>query len=172
MQLLVLRLDYKSSAVIERLQELAALTAQTDQQHVPPHLSLQTYTQTDPITLKAAVENSISQWKEIPLTFSSIGFFKQTGTIFAAPGIPKALIDLHLAVHSGTRDISGQNSLYKPDNWVPHATLSNNVALPIWGPLFARLAMEFEPFDANVVAIECWSISGGRTVTDWSFFSN
>ncbi|WP_162287792.1 2'-5' RNA ligase family protein [Indiicoccus explosivorum] len=172
MQVLVLRLDYKSSAVIERLQQQAALTAHSERLKAPPHLSLQAFRQADPAALKPAVQNSIGQLKEFGLVFGSLGFFKQSGTIFASPGVSKPLTDLHLSLHLGTREFGGQNELYLPDNWVPHATISTNIAPPIWGPLFARLAMEFEPFSAKVAAVECWTVAGGRISTDWSLFLN
>lgn len=170
MQVIVLRFDYTASAKIETLQEQGKVASFKNETSLPPHITLQTFSQTKPLDLKKAIEPWAELLKQMPLSFASLGFFKQKGTFYLAPVSTHDLSDLHRSLNLATREFSGQDALYLPDQWVPHITVMNNVAPPFWGPLFARLALEFEPFAGTATAIECWSIIDGRAQTEWSVF--
>lgn len=170
MQVIVLRFDYASSTKVETMQKQGKVASLKNETSLPPHITLQTFSQTKPLALKKAVEPWAELIKQLPLSFSSLGFFKQQGTFYLAPVITHDLADLHRSMNLATREFTGQNALYLQDNWVPHVTVMNNVAAPFWGPLFARLALEFEPFTGTATAIECWSIIEGRAQTEWSIF--
>lgn len=170
MQLIVLRLDYQASNQLESLQQQAQAAQLEPEKALPPHISLQSYEGANPAELKMAVSPLAEQAKAIPLTFGSLGFFKQRGTFFASPAMTNALSVFHQAINLTTREFSGQQAYYLPGSWVPHATIVNNIAAPFWGPMFARLSMEFEPFVGKAVAVECWSIVNGKVETDWSIF--
>ncbi|MGO1058002.1 2'-5' RNA ligase family protein [Planococcus sp. FY231025] len=170
MQLLVLRLDYRASTQIEYLQQQGQTAALQTEKALPPHISLQSFEGANPLDLKGAVAQLAEGAKAVPLTFGSLGFFKQKGTFFASPAVTPALSVLHQTINLATRDFSGQQAYYQPGSWVPHATIVNNIAAPFWGPMFARLSMEFEPFAGKAIALECWSIVNGKTATEWSIF--
>lgn len=170
MQVIVLRLDYQSSKKIEDLQKQTNAANLKKDEILPPHITLQTFQQTKPLDLKKALEPWAAKTKQIHLSFSSLGFFKQKGSFYLAPVFTKALADLHRSVNLSTMEFAGQDILYKPDQWVPHATIVNNIAAPFWGPLFARCSMEFEPFSATITAMECWSVVQGRAQNEWSVF--
>ncbi|WKA53703.1 2'-5' RNA ligase family protein [Planococcus shixiaomingii] len=170
MQVIVLRFDYATSTKIETMQEQGNVASLKDETSLPPHITLQVFLQTKPLDLKKAIEPWAELIKQLPLSFSSLGFFKQRGTFYLAPVITHELSDLHRSLNLSTREFTGQDALHLPDNWVPHATVMNNVAPPFWGPLFARLALEFEPFTGTATALECWSIVNGRAQTEWSVF--
>lgn len=172
MQAIVLRFDYQSSGVIENLQNQAKTVSINPNQIFPPHITLQTYTQAHPLELKKAIESWAGSFQQLPLSFDSLGFFKQQGSFFLAPVFTKSLAELHRAVDLSTREFSGQNHYYLPDHWVPHATVINNIAPPFWGPLFARLSLEFEPFQGKGIALECWSIRQEKAQTEWCIFLN
>lgn len=170
MQAIVLRLDYQSSNILEYLQKQAQTASLKQDASLPPHITLQSFTQTNPIHLKKAIEHWAGQTKQFSLSFASLGFFKQQGCFYAAPIFTKKLAELHLALNLSTREFIRQNAYHAPDQWVPHATIINNTSPLFWGPLFARLAMEFEPFEGKAVAIECWSLVQGNTQIEWSVF--
>ncbi|TWT28007.1 2'-5' RNA ligase family protein [Planomicrobium sp. CPCC 101110] len=170
MQVIVLRFDYASSSRIETMQEQGKVASLKNETSLPPHITLQSFSQTKPLDLKKAIEPWAELFKQLPIAFASLGFFKQKGTFYLSPVITHDLADLHRSLNLSTREFTGQDSLYLPDSWVPHVTVMNNVAAPFWGPLFARLALEFEPFNGTATAIECWSISEGRAQTEWSVF--
>ncbi|MDN7226148.1 2'-5' RNA ligase family protein [Planococcus liqunii] len=170
MQVIVMRFDYPSSAIFEQLQQQAQYAASKQKATLPPHITLQSFTQPSPLDLKKAIEPWAEKTKQLSLSFASLGFFKQQGSFYAAPIVTKALAALHSAINLSTREFTGHDAFYMPDHWVPHATIINHIAPPFWGPLFARLSMEFEPFTAKAVAIECWSIVQGKAQTEWSIF--
>ena len=59
-------------------------------------------------------------------------------------------------------------SPYLPGKWVPHSTLINNVPLTVWGPLFQRAGLSFEPVTGKAVALECWTVVNGSAQTEWT----
>lgn len=170
MQLLVLRLDYRASNQIEFLQEQAQAAKPDAAKAFAPHISIQSFEQTNPADLKKAISSLAEQTRSIPLTFGSLGFFKQRGTFFVSPAMSDALSIFHRAVNLVTREFAGQQAYYFSGSWVPHATIVNNIAAPFWGPMFARLSMEFEPFVGKAIAVECWSIVNEKVETEWTIF--
>lgn len=170
MQVLVLRLDYKSSSKIEALQKQIDIAGGKARSVLPPHISLQTFTRTHPSDLKRAAEACLSQQKAMPLSIDSVGFFKQSGTFFAAPAVTRQLLHIHSELHSATEMFTGQSDLYKPGNWTPHITIASRIAPPFWGPLFARLSLEFDPFSVEAAAVECWTVVGERATVEWTLF--
>ncbi|MCP2033283.1 2'-5' RNA ligase [Planomicrobium sp. HSC-17F08] len=170
MQVIVLRLDYQSSTILEQLQQQVQAAALKQKAALPPHLTLQSFTQSNPLELKKAIEPWAVKMKQFPLSFASLGFFKQQGSFYAAPIVTKPLAQMHSALSLSTQEFPGHNAYYMPEQWVPHATIINHIAPPFWGPLFARLSMEFEPFNAKAAAIECWSVVQGKAQTEWSIF--
>ncbi|WKA57541.1 2'-5' RNA ligase family protein [Planococcus shenhongbingii] len=170
MQVIVLRLDYHASNILEQLQQQAQSASLKQEAALPPHITLQTFNQTNPIDLKKAVEQWAGQTKQFSLSFASLGFFKQQGCFYASTIYTKPLAQLHEALNLSTREFTGQKNYYMPEHWVPHSTIINNIAPPFWGPMFARLSMEFEPFEGKAAAIECWSLVHGKAQTEWSIF--
>lgn len=172
MQTIVLRFDYQSSYKIEELQKQTNAGSLKKITSLPPHITLQAFTEASPADLQRALQPVAEKTDQIKINFSSIGFFKQKGTFFLAPVQTGALKNIHQSVLLATREFNGSDSLYQINQWVPHATVANGVAAQFWGPLFSRLSLEFQPFNATVTAIECWSIINGETENDWSFFFN
>lgn len=170
MQVIVLRMDYKSSGIIENLQKQTNAANLNKDKILPPHITLQSFQQTNPLDLKKAVESWAARTKQIQLSFSSAGFFKQNGTFFLSPVFTRELAEFHRTVHLSTMEFTGQDTFYAPDKWIPHATIANGIGAPFWGPIFARLSMEFEPFAGIATAVECWTVVDGKTENEWSIF--
>ncbi|MGK7378593.1 2'-5' RNA ligase family protein [Planococcus sp. 1R117A] len=170
MQVIVLRLDYHASNILEQLQQQAQTASLKQEVALPPHITLQSFNQTNPIELKKAVETWAGQTKQLSLPFASLGFFKQQGCFYASPVYTKPLAYLHETLNLSTHEFTGQKKYYKPEHWVPHSTIINNISPPFWGPMFARLSMDFEPFEGKAIAIECWSLIHGKAQTEWSIF--
>ena len=172
MQVLVLRFDYKLSTKLEQDQSnLAGAALRGKETLIPPHMSLFTFEQVHPGILGEIIKPWSEKQKQLLISLASLGFFKQKGTFFAAPVITKEMIAFHTDLYNLIGDLhTTEISPYLPGKWVPHATLLNNTALNMWGPLFQRAALAFEPMDGKAVAIECWTIVNGRAQTEWTHF--
>ena len=170
MQAIVLRFDYATSNKIELLQKQANAASLDSTAMLPPHMTLQVFEQTNPIDLKNVLAPLAEQTAQLPLEFGSLGFFKQQGVFYTSPASTHALNVFHGAVNLAARDFTGQQDYYLPNRWVPHVTIIKNIAPPFWGPMFARLSLEFEPFTGKAVALECWSIAQGKAQNEWSIF--
>ncbi|RAZ69903.1 hypothetical protein [Planococcus maitriensis] len=165
MQLLVLRLDYRSSTTIESLQrQLRQPNSKLALQL--PHIPLLSYENTAPLQLKTALEPIATQTAAPSFHTSDIGFSKE-GAQFYLQIHPNEELDqlyssLELAGHGFSNRADAQ--------WQPYIPLIGDIPAPFWGPLFARLALEFNPLDGTVAALECWSVIGKRTTIEWSLF--
>lgn len=172
MQVLVLRFDYQLSTKLEQDSKDLLLAASRGQQTLlPPHISLLSFEQITPTLLQERVKSWSDQQKKIDLSLSSLGFFKQQGTFFAAPVVTKELETFHRELFSLLFNLhTNEISPYIPGKWVPHITLINNVPLTVWGPIFQRASLAFEPMVGKAVALECWSLVNGRAQTEWTHF--
>ena len=173
MQVLVLRFDYILSTKLEQdMKDLYSASSRGKETPLPPHLSLFSLDKKiNPVVLSQRVKNWAETQKQLNISFSSLGFFKQQGTFFAAPVMTNELISFHRDLFSLISDLhSNAISPYLPGKWVPHSTLINNVPLTVWGPLFQRASLAFEPLEGKAVALECWSITNGRAQTEWTYF--
>ncbi|WP_211654588.1 2'-5' RNA ligase family protein [Planococcus alpniumensis] len=165
MQLLVLRLDYRSSTTIENLQrQLRQPNSKLALQL--PHIPLLIFEKTAPHHLKAALE-PIAQ-KTAPPSFhaSDIGFSKDGARFYLQVHPNEALGELYSSLKLAAHEYSNGADV----QWQPHVPLIGKVPAPFWGPLFARLALEFDHLDGTAVALECWSVIGDRTTIEWSLF--
>lgn len=168
MQMLVLRLDYRSSSVIENLQK--HIRPPTSKRPMKlPHIPLLAYQNTGPLQLKAAVEPLLQNSSPISFSASDIGFSKETGRFYLQVQMDAALFELYRTLHLAGNDFPAINS-NQTSNWQPIIPLIDHIQAPFWGPLFARLALESAPFTGTTAAIECWSVINGRTTIEWSLF--
>jgi len=172
MQVLVLRFDYKLSTQLEHhIKDLLVASSRGEETPLPPHISLFNFEQINPLILNERVKLWIEKQKQLDISLSSLGFFKKHGTFFAAPVVTKELELFHRELFSLISNLhTNEISPYLPGKWVPHATLINNVPLTVWGPLFQRAGLSFEPLVGKAVAIECWTVENGRAQTQWTHF--
>lgn len=172
MQLLVLRFDYKLSIKLEQdMEDLLTASSRGKETPLPPHISLYSFEHVNPVVISQRVKRWVENQKQLDISLSSIGFFKQQGTFFAAPVVTNELASFHRELFSQISDLhTNEISPYLPGNWVPHATLINHVPLTVWGPLFQRASLSFEPMAGKAVALECWTVINGRATTDWTYF--
>ncbi|WP_271853036.1 hypothetical protein [Planococcus maritimus] len=165
MQLLVLRLDYRSSAVIEGLQNQLRQPNVTPALQLP-HIPLLAFEQTAPLQLKAALEPIVSTIASPDFHASDIGFSKDGERFYLHIEPSGALNDLHSSLKLAGREFQNGPELH----WPLRIPLIKKVPAPFWGPLFARLALEFNPLDGTGAALECWSVIGDRMTIEWSIF--
>ncbi|WP_374049795.1 2'-5' RNA ligase family protein [Neobacillus sp. PS3-34] len=65
----------------------------------------------------------------VDITFNSIGSFLKSGALFYSPTITKDLIEFHSNHHKYFKQFNDiPISIYSPDNWIPHCTLSNRLS--------------------------------------------
>jgi len=172
MQVLVLRFDYTLSTKLEHTtKDLLTAASRGNENPLPPHISLFNFEKNNPVELNQRIKKWVETQKQLDISLSSLGFFKQQGTFFAAPVVTNELVSFHRDLFTLIANLhTNEISPYLPGKWVPHATLINNVPLTVWGPLFQRASLSFEPVTGKAVALECWTIVNGRAQTDWTYF--
>ncbi|MGB3260737.1 MAG: 2'-5' RNA ligase family protein, partial [Paenisporosarcina sp.] len=72
MQVLVLRFDYKLSTKLEHdSKDLHLASSRGNETPLPPHLSLFSFEQINPVTLSEQVKSWVEQQKALDISFSS-----------------------------------------------------------------------------------------------------
>lgn len=167
MQQLVLRLDYHSSLELEKLQKRLYLPNSNNAMQLP-HIPLMAYEKTSPVHLKAAVQPIAQIAGGLIFSAGDIGFSKEHGLFYFQVQPDNTLTELYQALQLASRQFSPGSS--PSAFWRPHIPLVDRVQAPLWGPQFARLALEAAPVKGTIAAIECWSLVDGRTTIEWSIF--
>lgn len=94
-----------------------------------PHITLSGCNQLDISAYLATLQEFAAVTSVLPVVMSSVGFFaSQNSTLFLAPTVSRALLDLHDRHHSVAARFALQMSPhYLPGRWVPHATIALNL---------------------------------------------
>lgn len=94
-----------------------------------PHITLASYTHIDKKTFMKQMDELYENKKDINITFSSIGSFLKSGTLFFSPIVTKELFEFHTNHHLSFNQYSDNpNSLYLPKSWIPHCTIANRLS--------------------------------------------
>ncbi|WEG10900.1 2'-5' RNA ligase family protein [Pullulanibacillus sp. KACC 23026] len=94
-----------------------------------PHLTLASYSDIDGAAFMDKMKRVYENKKALPITFSTIGSFIGSGTLFYSPTHTSDLMDFHCQHHRQFEDFaSDADSLYSPDKWIPHCTIANRLS--------------------------------------------
>ena len=91
------------------------------------HVTFGIYSGIDKDELVQWIQSVHTKLKRIPLYYSHIGFFSDSGVCFAAPCVNKRLLEFHEIIHSMFDDYCYDKAcLYSlhSERWVPHTTLA------------------------------------------------
>ncbi|MGM0845200.1 MAG: 2'-5' RNA ligase family protein [Bacillota bacterium] len=93
-----------------------------------PHLTIASYTELNKQKYIEEMNTFYSNKNEIDICFNTLGSFLNYGTLFFSPTVTKELMNLHSSHYAFFhKNNEAANSLYKPDTWIPHCTLANNL---------------------------------------------
>ncbi|WLD93910.1 2'-5' RNA ligase family protein [Alkalihalobacillus sp. AL-G] len=97
----------------------------TGEQGYRPHITFASFEEIDVKVFATELELYFSNCKQIQLTFPSLGIFLNTGILYLAPRVSESLLHFHKNFHDAIEPFKdGGNSLYSPENWVPHCTIT------------------------------------------------
>ncbi|QDY44632.1 hypothetical protein FK545_01150 [Planococcus glaciei] len=91
MQVIVLRLDYQSSTIFEQLQQQAQNAASKQKAALPPHLTLQSFTHSNPLELKKAIEPWAVKMKQFFFVFRFARLLQTAGQFLRGTGCHQAI---------------------------------------------------------------------------------
>ncbi|NHM30826.1 2'-5' RNA ligase family protein [Neobacillus terrae] len=94
-----------------------------------PHITLASYNNIKIIDFIDKMDEFYKYKPSIDVTFNTIGSFLKSGALFLSPAVTKELLEFHLNHHKSFERFNNYpNSLYLPDNWIPHCTIANRLA--------------------------------------------
>jgi 2'-5' RNA ligase len=94
-----------------------------------PHITLACYNYISKNDFIKQMSDFYKDKPAIDVTFNTIGSFLNSGTLFYSPTVTKDLIEFHFNHHRHFEQFNDDpNSLYLPDNWIPHCTIANRLS--------------------------------------------
>ncbi|MCP8616232.1 2'-5' RNA ligase family protein [Salirhabdus salicampi] len=91
-----------------------------------PHITLASYDSLNKTDFIKQMDVIYEKQSVIDFKFNTIGSFLNSGTLFYSPTVTKNLIEFHSNHHKNfERFHENPDSLYLPDNWIPHCTIAN-----------------------------------------------
>lgn len=125
--------DAALRAVWQRLAD-AGLHHAVEPRH-RPHLSAAVVEVDTPDLLIGAAADTCASVRGCDVAWSGVGVFppaRDRGTVFAAPVVTSALLDLHAEVHrrlvTADFDLTDDHPFLLPGHWTPHSTLHTDLA--------------------------------------------
>lgn len=94
-----------------------------------PHITLASYNHIIKTEFIKQMDEFYNDKPTIDITFNSIGSFLNSGALFFSPTVTRELMEFHSNHHKYLKQFNDDpNSLYIPDNWIPHCTLANRLS--------------------------------------------
>jgi 2'-5' RNA ligase len=91
-----------------------------------PHITLADYSDMDESFIRA-FESFYGTKNRVKIVFNSLSTFIKTGTLVLTPAPSREFIELHAEHHRRFNRYSNPQSLYLPNKWTPHCTISNRL---------------------------------------------
>jgi 2'-5' RNA ligase len=157
-------LDTEQSTPIRHIwQSLAAIgvTHMIDCQSVP-HVTLAIWNEIDTEELSEFAPDYAGLWTDYSFSFTHIGVFPSTYTVFGAPAVNRELVDKHALLY---RTIEGTSTdltdYYVPGRWNPHCTLATEFDDAQWNSVMDTCRRKWQPFTTGVEALAVIEFGNG-----------
>ncbi|MGD6802802.1 2'-5' RNA ligase family protein [Rossellomorea aquimaris] len=119
-----------------------------------PHVTIASYTNMDKEQCIRKMNELYSNKKQVDICFNTLGSFLNYGTLFFSPTATKELMDLHNSHYEIFREFSEEaNSLYMPNQWIPHCTLANKLPEEELAAAFQYCLKRNESINGKITAI-------------------
>lgn len=102
----------------------------------------------------------------IDISFTSIGSFINANIIFLSPIKNQQMTQLHSNIHRQLGTYIDKNSLYSPNNWVPHLTIANRIAENKLDKTYHYCLKHLPIFKGKIIGIKLISITLNNQVQD------
>ena len=122
---------------------------------IRPHITLAYFEDMNVNSFSDKLESFSRKMNKFSLKLGSIGTFaNQQGIVFLAPVVTDYLMELHKEFYEiFDREIEGINSLYTPDNWIPHCTLSIYNNLNTCTSIIKKMIETYTPLSVQISSI-------------------
>ncbi|MRG86007.1 2'-5' RNA ligase family protein [Salinibacillus xinjiangensis] len=125
-----------------------------------PHITLASY---NSLNKKEFIEQMDITYKNqtvIDIKFNIIGSFLNSGALFFSPTVTKDLIEIHSNHHKDfERFNDNPNSLYLPDNWIPHCTIANRLSEDKLNEVFNYCSTRYSTILGKIVNVALIDVS-------------
>ncbi|HEY1935181.1 MAG TPA: 2'-5' RNA ligase family protein [Acetobacteraceae bacterium] len=118
-----------------------------------PHLTLAILPDSvDAADLIASVRRATTVWRALPLHLAALAVFAgEPATLWLSPKVDEPLLRHHAALCAALPPLHHH---YRPETWMPHVTLADDLAASAAGAAIDVAANHFDPFAATLDAID------------------
>ncbi|UVF02722.1 2'-5' RNA ligase family protein [Streptococcus equinus] len=132
-----------------------------------PHITLASFDEgTTKDDIIKGLETLTLPDKPIDISFTSIGSFINANIIFFSPIKTPQMSKLHFDIHQQLSDYLSKDSLYSPNNWVPHLTIANRIAEDKMAKAYHYCLKHLSLSEGKVIGIKLISITPDNQVQD------
>ncbi|WP_423831888.1 2'-5' RNA ligase family protein [Streptococcus equinus] len=132
-----------------------------------PHITLASFDEGTPKDdIIKSLEDLTLPNSPIDISFTSIGSFINANIIFLSPIKNQQITQLHSNIHRQLGTYIDKNSLYSPNNWVPHLTIANRIAEDKLDKTYHYCLKHLPIFKGKIVGIKLISITLNNQVQD------
>lgn len=122
-------------------------------QNMRPHITIADYDNLNKEEFIGLLNEYYESKSKVKVTFSVLGTFLKTGTLFLSPTMTKTLIDFHSAHHEYFHKYHNIDSLYIPNRWIPHCTIANRLSHEKLIEAFDYCSNRIDMIDAKISEI-------------------
>lgn len=132
-----------------------------------PHITLASFDEGTPKDdIIKSLEDLTLPNSPIDISFTSIGSFINANIIFLSPIKNQQMTQLHSNIHRQLGTYIDKNSLYSPNNWVPHLTIANRIAEDKLDKTYHYCLKHLPIFKGKIIGIKLISITLNNQVQD------
>lgn len=156
--------EIRIKKIWQELEEQGISDYASQVQNRKPHLTLASYEEIANLEVFEKQFNLFyRQVSSLPIHFSTLGSFLQSGTLFLSPVVTQSLFSLHQAYYQEFRVWSAQK-LYRPEHWIPHVTLANYLSADKLQEAFAFCQGRLSNLEGCITGVQLIEISKDKQV--------
>jgi len=119
-----------------------------------PHITIASYNQLEHDEFIHSMDQFYAATPAVKITFTTLGTFLNSGTLFLSPTMSAPLSNLHRNHHENFKKYNDNpDSLYLPGNWVPHCTLANRLSHEKLSEAFAYCTQKINTIHAQITEV-------------------
>lgn len=158
------QIEDRIKKIWQELEEQGISDYASQVQNRKPHLTLASYEEIANLEVFEKQFNLFyRQVSSLPIHFSTLGSFLQSGTLFLSPVVTQSLFALHQAHYQTFHQWSAQK-LYSPEHWIPHVTLANYLSADKLQEAFAFCQNHISNLKGFITGIQLIEISKDKQV--------
>jgi hypothetical protein len=128
-----------------------------------PHITLGSYETLDEGECIRKLDEFYQGQSCLDISFASLGTFLNSGALYLAPVVTSELLHLHKRHHEQFNQFNqNTQSLYSPNQWIPHCTLANRLTTAKLTQAFNYCLNRVQPITGKLTEVAIIRVEGDK----------